>query len=146
MPTLGRALILLALAVALYGIAAALIGARRFRPGKAAAGSWLFGIARNRLLRSVERGRVEERARRKLRMAPLVLDDEAIERVEACREGRAVELLDGLPAEQRDAVRERVLDERGYDEIAARARTSEAVIRKRVSRGLAELRTQMEER
>jgi RNA polymerase sigma-70 factor (ECF subfamily) len=126
--------------------AEALAGRRRFDPGKGTPSMWLYGIARHKLARALERGRVEDRARRRLGMAPLVLDDEALERVEACREGRAVELLDDLPAEQRDAVRERVLDERGYEEIAARARTSESVIRKRVSRGLAHLRTQMEER
>jgi RNA polymerase sigma-70 factor (ECF subfamily) len=125
--------------------AEALAGRRRFDPRKGTEAMWLYGIARHKLARALDRGRVEDRARRRLGMAPLVLDDEAIERVEACREGRAVELLGELPEEQRDAVRERVLDERGYREIAARARTSEAVIRKRVSRGLAELRTQMEE-
>ena len=126
--------------------AAALAGRRRFDPRKGTESMWLYGIARHKLARALERGRVEDRARRRLGMAPLVLDDEAIERVEACREGRAVELLGELPEEQRDAVRQRVLDERGYGEIAARARTSEAVVRKRVSRGLAELRTQMEDR
>ena len=125
--------------------AAALEGARRFDPARGSATAWLYGIAHHQLARYRRHGRVEDRARRRLGMAPLVLDDEAIERVEACRDGRAVELLDELPAEQRDAVRERVVDEREYGEIAARARTSEAVIRKRVSRGLAELRTQMEE-
>ena len=125
--------------------AEALAGRRRFDPDKGTAGMWLFGIARHRLARALERGRVEDRARRRLGMAPLVLDDEALERVEACREGRAVELLDGLPADQREAVRARVLEERSYGDIATRARTSEAVIRKRVSRGLAGLRTQMEE-
>jgi RNA polymerase sigma-70 factor (ECF subfamily) len=53
-------------------------------------------------------------------------------------------LLDGLPAEQRDAVRERVLEERDYPEIAARLRCSEQVVRKRVSRGLTALRARME--
>jgi RNA polymerase sigma-70 factor (ECF subfamily) len=126
--------------------AEALAGRRRFDPRKGTASMWLYGIARHKLARALERGQVEDRARRRLGMAPIVLDDEAIERVEACREGRAVQLLGELPEEQRDAVRERVVDEREYGEIAARARTSEAVIRKRVSRGLAELRTQMEER
>ena len=126
--------------------AAALAGRRRYDARKGTESMWLYGIARHKLARALERGRVEDRARRRLGMAPLVLDDEAIERVEACREGRAVELLEELPEEQRDAVRERVVDERDYGEIAARAQTSEAVIRKRVSRGLAELRTQMEDR
>ena len=126
--------------------AEALAGRRRFDPGKGTESMWLYGIARHKLTRALDRGRVEDRARRRLGMAPLVLDDEAIPRVEACSDGRAVELLAELPVQQRDAVRERVVDERDYGEIAARARTSEAVIRKRVSRGLNELRTQMEDR
>jgi RNA polymerase sigma factor (sigma-70 family) len=125
--------------------AEALAGRRRFDPRKGSETMWLFGIARHKLTRALERGRVEDRARRQLQMAPLVLDDEALERVEAAADSRAVEMLDGLPEEQRSAVQERVLDERDYREIAARARTSEAVIRKRVSRGLAGIRTQMEE-
>jgi RNA polymerase sigma-70 factor (ECF subfamily) len=125
--------------------AEALAGRRRFDARKGPAAGWLYGIARHKLARALERGRVEDSARRRLGMAPLVLDDEAIERVEAAADGRAVELLEGLPEEQRAAITERVLDECGYGEIAARARTSEAVIRKRVSRGLAGLRTQMEE-
>jgi DNA-directed RNA polymerase specialized sigma24 family protein len=51
--------------------------------------------------------------------------------------------LDSLPADQREALEARVVDERGYDEIALAARTSESVVRKRVSRGLAGLRQRM---
>src|SRR3954454_513908 len=47
--------------------AAALLGASRFR-GDGNALAWLYGIARHRLMRSIERGRVEDRARRKLAM------------------------------------------------------------------------------
>jgi RNA polymerase sigma-70 factor (ECF subfamily) len=135
----------LAMDLAAETFAEALAGRRRFDARKGTATMWLYGIARHKLARALERGRVEDSARRKLKMAPLVLDDEALERVEATRDGRAVELLSGLPEEQRSAVSERVLEERGYEEMAARARTSEAVIRKRVSRGLAGLRNQIEE-
>jgi DNA-directed RNA polymerase specialized sigma24 family protein len=38
-----------------------------------------------------------------------------------------------------------VVDERGYPEIARDLRCSEAVVRRRVSRGLAALRDQVEE-
>jgi RNA polymerase sigma-70 factor (ECF subfamily) len=57
----------------------------------------------------------------------------------------ALELLEGLVAEQRDAIRAHHLEERGYAEIAAQLRCSESVIRKRVSRGLAELQAQLRE-
>lgn len=126
--------------------AAALIGARRFKPGKATASSWLFGIARHRLLRAVDRGRVEERARRKLKMAPLVLDDEMLDRIERIgADDRAEAMLDHLPPEQALAIRARVIEERSYGEIASRLSCSEAVVRKRVSRGLTTLRERAKE-
>jgi len=53
--------------------------------------------------------------------------------------------LERLSAEQRVAIKGRVLDEAEYEELARRLRCSEAVVRKRVSRGLAELRTRMKE-
>jgi RNA polymerase sigma factor (sigma-70 family) len=55
------------------------------------------------------------------------------------------EVLAGLPADQRDAIRARVLDDRDYDEIASELETSSLVIRQRVSRGLARLRRQLGE-
>ncbi len=54
------------------------------------------------------------------------------------------ELLDGLPAEQRHAVRARVIEGRGYDEIAADLRCSPSLVRKRVSRGLQRMRSDLE--
>jgi DNA-directed RNA polymerase specialized sigma24 family protein len=62
--------------------AAVLIGADRYRPqGQALA--WLFGIARHKLLRSLERGQVEDRARRRLGMPVLELEDDVLERIAA---------------------------------------------------------------
>src|SRR5579862_1288506 len=55
----------------------------RFDPELGRAVSWLFGIARNVLARSFERGQVEDRARRRLGLPPLALEDEVIERIEA---------------------------------------------------------------
>ena len=49
-----------------------------------------------------------------------------------------------LPPDQLEALRLRVIDERDYDEIARELRCSEAVVRKRVSRGLATLRARVE--
>ena len=93
---------------------------------------------------SRRRGRVEERARRRLGMPRLVLTDEVLDRIEAL-EGIAVELVDDLPPDQAEAVRARIVDERDYSEIAKDLRCSEAVVRKRVSRGLESLRHRMEE-
>ena len=52
-------------------------------------------------------------------------------------------LVAGLPVEQRDAIRAHVVDERDYDDIAASTHTSQAAVRKRVSRGLAVVRKHM---
>jgi DNA-directed RNA polymerase specialized sigma24 family protein len=69
-----------------------------------------------------------------------------LERVEyeASASGWVTELLERLPPEQRDAVRARVLEERSYPDIAGELETSELVIRKRVSRGLSNLRAELE--
>ena len=82
-------------------------------------------------------------------MNPIALTDEGLERVEALATADATspllrEGLRALPADQREAVLARVLDEDEYDAIARRASTSEAVIRKRVSRGLTGLRQRLE--
>ncbi len=127
--------------------AAALGACGRYRPGEAPASAWLFGIAQHKLARSRQRGVVEDRARRRLRMAPVLLDDEDLERVEQQAGGgdAVLGLLEKLPADQREAVRARVLDDRSYSEIAGQLRCSSQVVRKRVSRGLARLRDQLGE-
>ena len=125
--------------------AAALASAHRFRPRKTPASAWLFGIARNNLAMSRRHGRVDARARRRLGMAPLVLTDESIERITAL-DHTALALVDELPGDQQDAVRARVIDERDYADIAKDLRCSEAVIRKRVSRGLGTLRAHLEDK
>ena len=125
--------------------AAALASAHRFRPRRKPAVAWLFGIARNNLAMSRRQGRVDARARRRLGMAPLVLTDEAIERISDL-DHTALTLVDDLPDEQQAAVKARVIDERDYPDIAKDLRCSEAVVRKRVSRGLGSLRARMEEK
>jgi RNA polymerase sigma factor (sigma-70 family) len=125
--------------------AAALAGAHRYRARKGPPAAWLFGIARNTLAMSRRRGRVEARARRSIGAPVLVLTDEVVERIEALGGSPALELVEELPADERAAVRARVVDERDYAEIAKDLRCSEAVVRKRVSRGLARMRDQMGE-
>jgi RNA polymerase sigma-70 factor (ECF subfamily) len=130
--------------------AAALLGAPRFRAGKTPARAWLYGIAAHKLTDSRRRGRVEDHARRRLSLEPLVVDDVDLQRVEelAGRGDTAAALetaIEGLPDEQRDAVLARVVDERPYAEIAAEMRCSEMLVRQRVSRGLKNLRKRIEE-
>jgi len=125
--------------------AAALQGRRRFDPARGPAVAWLYGIARHQLAHALEKGRVENRARRRLGIPRLALDDEALERVEAAGTGGHVAgLLYELPTDERDAVQARVVGEREYAEIARDSATSEAAIRKRVSRGLARMRGRLE--
>jgi RNA polymerase sigma factor (sigma-70 family) len=126
--------------------AAALVGAAGFRPGGPAA-AWLYGIARNTLAASGRRGRVEARARARLGMAPLELSDDSLERILALEaDSAASDALDDLSPLERAAVEARVLQERDYGDIAADLRCSEAVVRQRVSRGLARLRRTFEAR
>jgi RNA polymerase sigma factor (sigma-70 family) len=54
------------------------------------------------------------------------------------------ELVRELPHDQQQAIQARVIEERGYREIAAELETSESVVRKRVSRGLAAIRKRLE--
>jgi RNA polymerase sigma factor (sigma-70 family) len=95
------------------------------------------------LLKSARKGRVEEAARRRAGIAlQLQLSNASLERIEGtvASDAWVSELLDRLPGDQRDAVRAHILDDCPYQEIASKTGASEAVIRKRVSRGLATLR------
>lgn len=126
--------------------AAALLSVGRYRRRPESAVAWLFGIARNVLARSLERQRVDDRARRRLGMAPLVFGDEQLEALDGVlADVRVSRLLEELPADQAEAVSARVLGDEPYADIAARLRCSESVVRKRVSRGLAGLRPRLKE-
>ncbi len=114
----------------------------------AVAVAWVRGIALNKLRESWRRGRVEDQARRRLAFEPETLDDEDLARVdELAGESEGVSsLVDALPEVQRAAVRWRVLEGRGYREIAKELDCSELVVRQHVSRGLKRLRDQLTER
>jgi RNA polymerase sigma-70 factor (ECF subfamily) len=129
--------------------AAALASLPRYRPQRNAALGWLFAIAHRKLVDSIRRGRVEDRARRRLGLEPMVLGDEDIELIErraaAAQGDAALAALEQLSQQQRAAVAGRVLEEQGYEDLARRLKCSEAVVRQRVSRGLAELRAKVKE-
>jgi len=127
--------------------AAALIAARRrYRPLGEPATAWLFTIARRVLSRSLERHRAEARARRRLGVERPPLSDEARETIERLIEEDGIRaVLEQLPADQAAAVHGRVLEELTYEELAARAATSPAAVRQRVSRALSTLRTKARE-
>jgi RNA polymerase sigma factor (sigma-70 family) len=125
--------------------AAALASVGGFRSELGTPRAWLFGIARHELADLWERGRVEDRARKQLGIEPLVLSDEALERIAelASRSSGALRLLEDLPEDQRLAVEGRVLDERDYAELATRLSCSQSVVRQRVSRGLRRMRERL---
>jgi len=126
--------------------AAAFESRSRYRADLGEPRVWLFGIARHVLLRSIRRGRVEDEIRRRLGIARLVIDDDALERVEmlACQPDAAVNALDGLSQALRDAVVGRVIDQREYAELAETLQCSKSVVRQRVARGLARIRNRLE--
>jgi len=109
---------------------------------------WLLTIARNKLIDSVRRGEVEDAARRKLGLERIELDDEDLEQVERLTSATDLDaiLVELLPRDQVEAVMAHVIDERDYEDIARELKTSNAVIRKRVSRGLGGLRKHLERR
>jgi RNA polymerase sigma-70 factor (ECF subfamily) len=124
--------------------AAALLARRRYRAGRGRADSWLFSIAYRKLSDTRRRGRAEDRALRRLGAQPPALTGDDVAWIEQLgTEERAWPLVEDLPADQREAIRAYVVDERGYDEIAQATHTSQAVVRKRVSRGLAVVRRRM---
>lgn len=129
--------------------ASALQARARFVPGTDP-GPWLQTIARNVLVDSIRRSRVEDRARRALGIPRLAITDDDLARVDELIDQARGELpatlaLGELPAAQSDAVRARVVEDEDYDEIAARLECSPSVVRQRVSRGLRTMRAAMEE-
>lgn len=129
--------------------AAVFLVAQRFRArGAGSARPWVLGIAKNKLRESRRRGRVEDRARRRLGFEPEVLDDDDLARVEelaASPASAVLELVEQLPDRQREAVRSRIVEDREYGEIAKKLGCSELVARQSVSRGLSRLRDQLSE-
>jgi RNA polymerase sigma-70 factor (ECF subfamily) len=127
--------------------AAALLAADRYRPEHPSALPWLCGIARHKVLETHRRGRAEDRARRRLGIPPESLEDADLMRVEelAALDRGVLELVSQLPSVQREALQERVVEEREYADIARRSGASQAAVRQRVSRALLWLRAQIEQ-
>ena len=122
--------------------AAALLSAASWR-GEGPAGAWLWGVARRVLASSIRRQRVEDAARRRLGMPPLVLTEKSLDAIRALEDQDAADaLLNELPANQAAAIRLHVVEDLSYGEVAQSLGCSEQVVRQRVSRGLRSLRTQ----
>ncbi len=110
---------------------------------------WLFTVARRQVSRYLRRARVERRAVERLGIrVPVIAEDDvaAIERRAGLGELRAAVGvgLALLSAEQREALRLRVVEERSYDQVADALGISEQAARARVSRGLRALARALE--
>jgi RNA polymerase sigma-70 factor (ECF subfamily) len=111
--------------------------------------AWLLTIARRRIARYLRRGVLDRRLVERVGMQVPALAPDEIEEIE-----RRVQLgelrtalgqeLAKLNAEQREALRLRVVEERPYDEVAHALGVTEATARARVSRGLRAMRAALE--
>jgi RNA polymerase sigma-70 factor (ECF subfamily) len=123
--------------------AQAWLSRERFRDeAGGSAGPWLFAIARNVLLASVRAGTLEQRARDELALHTPLSYEEAATPDPAWLDG-IDEALAELPEPQREAVRLRVVEGAGYDEVAAALDTTPAAARVRVHRALGAMRRKL---
>lgn len=120
--------------------ASAIVAKRRFKPGGPPAGAWLYTIGSRRLVDFQRRGRVDGRMRHALAMERRTVSSDDARMIRLLADDRASVALAELPSDQRAAIAAHVIDDRGYPELAGELQTSEAVVRQRVSRGLATLR------
>lgn len=124
--------------------AQAWISRSRFRDeASGSAAPWLYGIARNVLLVSVRKGRLEQAARERLGLLddPRAVSPEPLPPDEAWLEEALAELPDG----QRDALRLRFDEDLSYDGMAAALDTTPTAARVRVHRALTALRNRFTE-
>jgi RNA polymerase sigma-70 factor (ECF subfamily) len=102
---------------------------------------WLYGIAANVLRDSLRKRAVESAARGRLGLPRELAVDPELEAVERrlSLPATVLALVDGLPDEERELLRLRVVEERRYGEIARRLSCTPEVARARVSRALRRL-------
>jgi RNA polymerase sigma factor (sigma-70 family) len=135
--------------LAAESFAAAFAARWRYRETGAPARAWLFKIAQRQLSRALRRGRVAERARRRLGVERISPDEESIERIEALADLEPVraavrDAIGSLSPNLATAVALRIGDDLPYAEVARRLGCSEAAARTRVARGLSQLADRLE--
>lgn len=111
--------------------------------------AWVLTIARRQIGRYLRRGRLDRRALQTLGMQIPVIDPgeaDEIERRAGLPQLRAAlgGELERLSADQRRALRLRVVEERPYEDVARILGVTEATARARVSRGLRALAGSLE--
>lgn len=115
----------------------------RFRDrGAGSAAAWLYGVAQYVQHRHLRTSAAVARRDAKLQREHRSLTDHQAREIEALtHDAPLLAALADLPATQRDAVFAYVVAEDDYDEMAERFGIAPATARKRVSRGLAALRS-----
>jgi RNA polymerase sigma factor (sigma-70 family) len=111
--------------------------------GDGSAAGWLLGIGRNVLAGSVRRRAIEHQARERIGLA--------VEPYEAAPDDGWLDGMDddlaaqlaALPHSQRRAIELRIIEDRGYDDVARSLACSQGAARVRVHRGLVELRRRL---
>lgn len=129
--------------------AVAFAARHRYRDVGAPGLAWLLGIAKREFSAAVRRQRVRDRARRRLGIERIELDDLSFERIEELADlaplrANVEAALDSLTPKLAEAVSLRVERELPYAEVARRIGCSEGAARVRVARGLAKLADQLE--
>lgn len=129
--------------------AAAFCSRRRYRDTGVPAIAWILGIARHLLADSIRNERIEDRARRRLGLERIELDDDALRRIEELADLAPVRkqleaALAELPPDSAEAVRLRVDGELPYAEVARRLGCTEGAARVRVARALTKLADSLE--
>ncbi len=130
--------------------AQAYAGRRRFRgTTEAEAAGWVFAIARHQLAGYFKRGRAERRAVERLGIQIPPVEPDDLARIEdlaglAALRDEVSHQFGELSADQREAMRLRLIDELPYPDVARRLSVSEQTARARVSRGLRRLALALE--
>jgi RNA polymerase sigma-70 factor (ECF subfamily) len=121
----------------------------RYRRMSVPAEAWIFGIARNQLRRALRRGRASSRARRRIGLERLEVDDVSLERIEDLIDLQPVkhamdQALGTMNPGVAQALRLRIGLEMSYQDVARKLGCSEKAARVRVSRGLRQLQRVLE--
>ncbi len=129
--------------------AEALRSAPRFRGENDRSGTaWLYGIAKNRLLKYRKRTGVQTAIRRRLGISAALGDDGGLDEIASRLDADVLsdclrEEFAELTAEQQEAIGYRIIDELSYEEVADRVGVDPITVRTRVFRGLQTLRAAM---
>jgi RNA polymerase sigma-70 factor (ECF subfamily) len=128
--------------------ATALMNLSHYDAARGTARAWLFTIAGTQLQRYWRKGQCDRRARERLGIPPLAVDDEAIAHVESladlakCRP-ELNRCLNALSPQDRSLVKLRLVEGKPYEEVALALGCSPGAARVRVTRVVARLRSHL---